>query len=195
MKITKFEKRFVNRKKKADGNIKKVRQRLEHIEIEKINNVLELGCGVGFVSNFLSETYSMNIYGTDFDLDQIELARKIHPENNKLHFSVEDATNLNFKDSNFDLVLSQNVFHHIPNWELAVSQIYRVLRPQGYFIWFDLVFPKVVKKIFQPLVKNYGLYTFKEIKLVFDRIGFKELFYERLWHGPFGSCHMVLQKI
>ena len=195
MKMTKFEKRFVNRKKKADGNIKNVRQHLEHIEIERINNVLELGCGVGFVSNFLSETYNMNIYGTDFDPDQIELARKFHPENDKLHFSVEDATNLNFKDSNFDLVLSQNVFHHIPKWELAVSQIHRVLRPHGYFIWFDLIFPKVVKIIFQPLVKNYGLYTFKEIKFVFYRIGFKELFYERLLHGPFGSCHMVLQKI
>ena len=39
MKMTKFEKLFVNRKKKADGNIKKVRQSFEYIEIEKINNV------------------------------------------------------------------------------------------------------------------------------------------------------------
>ena len=195
MKMTKFEKRFVNRKKKADGNIKKVRQSLERLEIEKINNVLELGCGLGFVSTFFSETYNMNIYGTDFDPDQIESARKIHPENNKLHFSVEDATQLNFKDSNFDLVLSQNVFHHIPNWQLSVNQIYRVLRPHGYFIWSDLTFPKVIKKTFQPLVRNYGVYTFEEIKLAFDRIGFKELFCERLTHGPFGSYHMVLQKI
>jgi ubiquinone/menaquinone biosynthesis C-methylase UbiE len=195
MKMTKFEKLFVNRKKKADGNIKKVWQSFEYIELEKINKILELGCGIGFVSIFLSETYNMNVYGTDFDPAQIELARKIHPENNKLHFSVEDAKHLNFKDSEFDLVLSQNVFHHIPDWEFAVSQIYRVLRPHGYFIWIDLTFPNVIKKIFQPLVKNYGLYTYNDIKSSFKSIGFKELFYERLVHGPFGSYHMVLQKI
>lgn len=195
MKMTKFEKRLVNRKKKAGGNIQKVRQSFEHLETKKINNVLELGCGLGFVSSFLSETYNMNIYGTDFDPDQIESARKIHPENNKLHFSVEDATRLSFKDSSFDLVLSQNVFHHIPDWQLSVHQIYRVIRPLGYFIWFDLVFPKVSKQIFQPLVKNYGLYTFRDIKSAFDMIGFKQLFHERFAHGLFFSHHMVLQKI
>ena len=194
MKMTKIEKRFVNCEKKAEGNIKKVRQCFNHLEIGKINDLLELGCGIGFVSIFLSKTYHMDIYGTDFDPDQIELARKIHPGNNRLHFSVEDATHLNFKDSNFDLVLSQDVFHHIPNWESAVNQIYRVLRPHGYFIWFDLIFPKVIKKIFQPWVKNYGLYTLKEIKSTFDKVGFKELSYERLSQGPFGSHHMVLQK-
>lgn len=137
----------------------------------------------------------MNIYGTDIDPDQIEVARKIHPENNKLYFRVEDATNLNYKDSNFDLVISQNVFHHIPKWKSAVSQVNRVLRPYGYFIWCDLVFPRVVKKIFKPLVKNYGLYTIEDIKLAFDVCGFKEIYYERKAHGPFNSHLLVAQKI
>ncbi|MBN2399665.1 MAG: class I SAM-dependent methyltransferase [Candidatus Aminicenantes bacterium] len=195
MKMTEFEKRFVNRREKAEGNIKKVRQCFEYIDIGKVNNVLELGCGFGFVSAFLSENYPLNVHGTDFDPEQIASARHVHPESNQLHFSVADATRLTFKDLDFDLVLSQNVFHHIPNWPLSVKQIYRVLRPQGYFIWIDLVFSKFIKKIFQPVTKNYGLYTSAEIQSAFAMVGFKELFSEGVAAGPFRSQQMVLQKM
>ena len=192
--MIRFEKRLVNRKKKAEGNIKKIQHCLKNIEIKKINNALELGCGAGFVSSFLSETYSMNTVGIDIDPEQINLAKKIHTENNKLHFSVGDATKLGFKDSHFDMVVSHNVFHHIPDWEMAVHQIARVLRSPGYFIWLDIVFTKVIKKIFQPVVKNYGLYTFGEVKSAFDKNGFTELFHERLVHVIFKSHHMMLKK-
>ena len=42
MKMTKIEKQFVNRKKQAEGNIKKIQKAFEQIEIAKINTVLEL---------------------------------------------------------------------------------------------------------------------------------------------------------
>ena len=191
--MTRIEKHFVNRKKKAEGNIKKVQSALQQIEIEKINNVLELGCGTGFVSEFLADSYDFNVYGTDFDTEQIQIARKLQPKSEHLHFQVEDAAKLSFKDSSIDLVLSQNVFHHIPNWEDAIREIVRVLRSGGYFIWLDLTFPEVIKKIFQSVVKNYGLYTVNDIKTSFEINGFKKLSYERIAHGPFSQHHFILQ--
>lgn len=74
----------------------------------------------------------MNVVGTDFDPAQINIARSNHPENDRLRFKIEDASNLSFKDDSFDLVLSQNVFHHVPSWEKAVHEVSRVLRPEGY---------------------------------------------------------------
>ena len=56
--MTKIEKQFVNRKKKAKGNIKKIQYAFQQIEIEKINTVLELGCGIGFVSSYLAGSYN-----------------------------------------------------------------------------------------------------------------------------------------
>jgi ubiquinone/menaquinone biosynthesis C-methylase UbiE len=193
MKMTKIEKQFVNRKKQAEGNIKKIQYAFQQIEIEKIYTILELGCGIGFVATYLADSYNFVVYGTDYDVDQIQIARKLQPKMEHLHFQVEDAAKLSFEDSSIDLVLSQNVFHHIPNWEEAIQEIARVLRSGGYFIWLDLTFPEIVKKIFRSIVKNYGLYTINDIKTSFDESGFKTLFQERLSHGPLSQYHFVLQ--
>ncbi|HUV92401.1 MAG TPA: class I SAM-dependent methyltransferase [Anaerolineales bacterium] len=194
MAMTGFEKQFVNRRQKAERNITNVSTRLEQLDISNINDVLEIGSGVGFVSAWLVETYGVNVYGTDFDPDQVITAQELHPESEHLHFGVEDASDLSFTDSSFDLVLSQNVFHHIPDWKRAVREVRRVLRPEGYFIWYDLVFPKFVQGLFQPFVSNYGLYTFDDIQSEFVNNGFIELFHERVAHGPFTHHHYVLQK-
>jgi ubiquinone/menaquinone biosynthesis C-methylase UbiE len=194
MKMTRLEKRFVNRKQKAERNIEKVRQRLQQLDTQTIRDALELGCGIGAVSAFLVDTYKMNVCGTDFDPEQIEIARRMQPESDHLHFSVEDAAHLTFEDASFDLVLSQNVFHHVPDWEAAVREVARVLRPGGYFIWLDLAAPRLVKNVLQPLVKNYGLYTIAEVKAALAQSGLERRFYEQTAHGPLVHHHMVLQK-
>jgi ubiquinone/menaquinone biosynthesis C-methylase UbiE len=193
MKMTRIEKQFVNRKKQAEGNIKKIQTAFQQIELEKINTVLELGCGIGFVATYLADSYNVVVYGTDYDVDQILLARKLQPEMEHLHFQVEDAAKLSFEDSSIDLVLAQNVFHHIPDWDDAIHEIARVLRSGGYLIWLDLIFPEIVKRIFRSSVKNYGIYTINDIKTAFKNSGFKTLFQERLAHGPLSQRHFVLQ--
>jgi ubiquinone/menaquinone biosynthesis C-methylase UbiE len=136
----------------------------------------------------------MHVQATDFDPAQIELARKTRPEGERLRFRVEDATCLSFPDSSFDLVISQDVFHHIPDWGAAVREVARVLRPRGYFVWFDMAFHRIVKKVFLPITKNYGLYTFDEIESAFEANGFHPRSHRRLRHGPFTYHHMVLGK-
>ncbi len=194
MKMTRLEKRFVNRKQKAERNIEKVRQRLQPLDTQAIHDALELGCGIGAVSAFVADTYAMNVCGTDFDPEQIEIARRMQPESDHLHFSVEDAAHLTFEDASFDLVLSQNVFHHVPDWEAAVREVARVLRPGGYFIWLDLATPRLVKDILQPLMKNHGLYTIDEVNSALAENGLERRFYEQTAHGPLVHHHMVWQK-
>jgi ubiquinone/menaquinone biosynthesis C-methylase UbiE len=193
MKMTRIEKRFVNRKKQSEGNIKKLQTALKQIDTEKIETVLELGCGIGFISSYLADSYDFNVYGTDLDIEQIQIARKLQPKLENLYFQVEDTTKLSFEDSSIDLILSQNVFHHVPMWEDAIKEIVRVLRSGGYFIWLDLTFPRIIKNIFQPFVKNYGLYTINDIQSAFEMYGFKKLSHEHLSHGPLSLHHFVLQ--
>ena len=131
MEMTRLEKWFVNRSKKAERNIVRVRQRLRELPSEAIQDVLELGCGIGTVAAYLAATYGMNVYGTDYDAEQIQIARNMQPQNEHLHYSVEDAANLSFQDAGFDLVVSQHVFHHIPDWKTATKEVARVLRPGG----------------------------------------------------------------
>ena len=194
MKMTRLEKVFVNRKGKSEGNIKKLESDFKFLDLAKIRTVLELGCGIGFVSAYVAEMYRFTVFGTDYDPEQIKIARQIQPELKHLNFLVEDAAQLSFEDSKFDLVISQNVFHHIPEWEKAVREISRVLRSGGYLIWLDLTFPKIIKALFFPIVKNYGLYTCLEIKAAFTANALLQIVHEHPAHGPFRQDHFVFQR-
>ncbi len=104
MRLTRLEKMLVNRRQEAERNIGRVRRDLEQIDVD---DVLEIGCGIGAISAFLADSYGMNVQGTDLDLEQIELARTTQPTSDRLRFAVENATHLTFENASFDLVLSQ----------------------------------------------------------------------------------------
>jgi hypothetical protein len=44
----------------------------------------------------------------------------------------EDLTTLSFADNKFDLVVTLDVFEHVPDYRKALAEIYRVLRPDGW---------------------------------------------------------------
>jgi SAM-dependent methyltransferase len=194
MAMTGFEKRFVNRPKKGERNARIVRRHLQNLDADRIHDALELGCGIGSVAAFLAREYGMQVVGTDFDPEQIEAARNFNPENELLRYQVEDAAALSFPDESFDLVVSQNVFHHVHGWERAIREVARVLRHGAYFIWVDFSYPAFMKRIFQPLVKNYGLYTWREIQEAFGSSGLEPLNIARTRHAIFRYHNVLLQK-
>ena len=92
-------------------------------------NILELACGSGQLSLRLS-THVQLWEATDFSENMIREARK-RSFSGRLHFSVQDATNLPYVDSSFDAVVIANALHIMPNPERALSEIRRVLKPGG----------------------------------------------------------------
>jgi ubiquinone/menaquinone biosynthesis C-methylase UbiE len=50
-----------------------------------------------------------------------------------------DATAMPFAGDSFDSVVSCLMLHHIVDWERAVGEVARVLRPGGTFLGYDLV--------------------------------------------------------
>jgi len=49
-----------------------------------------------------------------------------------------DATAMPFPDGSFDSVVSCLMLHHIVEWERALAEVARVLRPGGTFVGYDL---------------------------------------------------------
>ena len=95
-------------------------------------NILELACGSGQLSLRLS-THVQLWEATDFSENMIREAKK-KSCSGRLHFSVQDATNLPYADSSFDAVVIANALHIMPNPERALSEIRRVLKPGG--LWY-----------------------------------------------------------
>lgn len=163
MKMGDLEKRLVNSKRHAQANVKVIERLFPYLDLKGINNVLEIGCGIGMLSDYLSRSYDMKVVGIDVDAEQIEIAIKFLTDNNKLSFAVESATDLPFDNSAFDMVLSFKVLHHISKWETVLNEVNRVLKPKGVFVFSDFCYTPFLKRILSPFVKNYGLYTLDDL--------------------------------
>src|SRR5205807_1035574 len=93
--------------------------------------VLEIGCGLGTDGVQFAQA-GADYTGVDLTEAAIDLARK-NFEQRFLpgEFKVVDAESLDFADESFDLVYSHGVLHHTPDIARAVSEIHRVLKPEG----------------------------------------------------------------
>ena len=94
--------------------------------------VLELACGTGLLSVRLAGSVKM-LEATDFSEEMIRHAKEKN-RSSRLHFSVQDATDLPYADETFDAVVISNALHIMPWPEKALSEIKRVLKPDGILI-------------------------------------------------------------
>ncbi len=111
------------------------------IEIQG-TSVLDIGCGLGGPCRMLAEEYDCNTTGIDLSNEYIRTANelsKLVKLDDKTTFIQGDATQLPFEDQSFDVVWTQHVQMNIPNKKKFYSEIHRVLKPSGYFIYYDIL--------------------------------------------------------
>ncbi len=155
MKMGRIEKYLVNSRWNKKKVLDLARELLSYAELNGKKDFLEVGCGNGVVSRYLATSYQSDVTGIDIDPEQIALAAKDIGDISNLSFLEADATSLPFEAGSFDVVLSFGVMHHIDNWLAALGEIERVLRPGGYFIYADIIYPGWVAR----LDRLFGLVT------------------------------------
>lgn len=106
--------------------------------LNKDMKVLELACGSGQLTFCLAKQVK-EWYATDFSPSMLGEAKKQSTQKNII-FSVQDATRLPYEEHSFDAVLIANALHIMPQPDLALEEIFRVLKPGGLlfaptFIW------------------------------------------------------------
>ena len=111
-----------------------------HVEIDNqlreldmhFNRVLDVGCGAGQGLNFIKRDLNIGeAYGIDISSDALGKVDELSIKGICLDL---DNDYFPFKDEFFDLVLSIEVIEHLYNPDLYLSEIYRVLKPNGIFI-------------------------------------------------------------
>lgn len=146
---------------------------LEGMALPAKGSALEVGCGAGFSSAHLAGRYGMRTIGTDAESDRIETAGRKNGSAGHLSFLVADATALPFEDSYFDLALSQNVFHHIPEWKAAAREVARVVRPGGLFLFSDIREPGKLMRLLSRLEKDHGFHATDDLVEAMAGLGFE----------------------
>jgi ubiquinone/menaquinone biosynthesis C-methylase UbiE len=101
---------------------------------------LEIGSGSGaMAAQLLHEFPDLRIIATDYDPELVAVsAQSLEPFGQRATVNRADAAALPFADDRFDVVLSFAMFHHVPDWERAVGEAMRVLRPGGTLVGYDL---------------------------------------------------------
>ena len=100
---------------------------LELLEAAPGERILDLGCGDGALTEKLVQT-GCRVTAVDASAEQVDAARA-----RGLDAYVADAARLDF-DNEFDAVFSNAALHWVTSPDLAITGIYRALKPGGRFV-------------------------------------------------------------
>ncbi len=129
----------------------------------KNTNVLELACGTGQLTSRLCGKV-MLWEATDFSAKMVSVTNKRFKDTSNVNCKVEDATNLTYDNSVFDVVLIANALHIMPDPDKALKEIHRVLKPNGFLIAPTFVYDGYVNKFKVSMLEKAGFKTFHKWK-------------------------------
>src|SRR5215471_15890 len=120
--------------------------------------VLEVGCGRGVGVKIILERFgAATVQAFDLDPNMIECARQrlaaYGPA--RVQLSVGDVTSIKADDATFDAVFDFGAIHLEPNWQTALAQVRRVLKPGGRF-FFEWVTSGVMRATYPLITEAFG---------------------------------------
>jgi phosphoethanolamine N-methyltransferase len=124
----------------SPGGVEEVDRYLDGISLAG-QSVLDIGCGLGGVDiHLLRRHAAARVTGIDVDAALIDrchqLARKYQLEARAQFLCVEPGP-LPFDDASFDIVTSKDSIIHIADKEALAADVFRILRPGGWFVASD----------------------------------------------------------
>ncbi|MGD0664767.1 MAG: bifunctional 2-polyprenyl-6-hydroxyphenol methylase/3-demethylubiquinol 3-O-methyltransferase UbiG [Rhabdochlamydiaceae bacterium] len=95
------------------------------------SNVIDLGCGAGFLTSALSRA-GHHATGIDLSKGSLETAKKHDAASTYIE---ADATNVPLPSHTFDAVCAMDLLEHVPDPQKVVQEAARLLKPGGLFFF------------------------------------------------------------
>jgi len=106
---------------------------LEAVPTGALGATAELCCGGSEAIQLLGHRMTVGV-GVDVSARMLEAAQLKHP-GERFGFLQGDATMLPLRDGCIDTVVMLGGIHHVPDRDALFSEISRILKPEGVFIW------------------------------------------------------------
>jgi ubiquinone/menaquinone biosynthesis C-methylase UbiE len=124
-------------------------------------NICEIGCGRGGGLEYITRLFSpASAIGIDLDKTAVAFSNRYHAVKG-LSFLQGDAQKIIFDNSSFDVVINLESSHRYPDMNLFLKEVYRILRPDGYFLFADFRYDFEIP-ILQEQLQSSGLTIMKE---------------------------------
>ena len=133
--------------------------------------ILDVATGTGDLAILLSQIETDKIVGLDISAGMLEIGKqKIAARNlsNRIEMVLGDGEKIPFDDNTFDAITVAFGIRNFENLEAGLSEILRVLKPEGQFVILETSVPEKF-----PFKQGYNLYT-KNIMPLIGRLFSKD---------------------
>ena len=134
------------------------------------NSILDIATGTGDLAINLVKTKAEKIVGLDISEGMLNVGRKKITKKNldqTITMMVGDSENLPFEDDTFDAITVAFGIRNFENLEKGLSEILRVLKPNGIFVILETSVP--VKTPYKQGYKFYTKYVLPKIGKLFSK--------------------------
>jgi SAM-dependent methyltransferase len=134
------------------------------------DNILEIGCGNGFILNFLFELGYKNVFGIEPSNNAVKKANKNIVENIKVDIFKKNL----FKKDYFKFIFSFQTFDHISDPNGFLEECYKILKKGGYMLSFNHDVNSFINRLLgvkSPIIdiEHTFLYSPSTIKKIFEK--------------------------
>ncbi|MHA2399490.1 MAG: class I SAM-dependent methyltransferase [Promethearchaeota archaeon] len=105
---------------------------LEVLQLTPEDTVIDLGCGIGKITDYIFEVTQCTIIGIDIASEAIKLAQeRTVDKKDKLMFQVDDMDDLSISPSSADCFISVDSLYFAEDLENTIKQMKTILKPKG----------------------------------------------------------------
>ena len=171
---------------------------LKLVAEKKPATILDIATGTGDLAILMTATNAEKIIGLDISAGMLEVGKKKITEkklDNKIEMVLGDSENIPFEDNYFDAITVAFGVRNFENLEVGLSEILRVLKPDGRFVILETSVPTQF-----PFKQGYHLYTKNILPLIGklfskDKVAYSYLS-ESASHFPYGEAlNNILRKV
>lgn len=116
------------------------KEHIDRLAVEQVPHgafVLDIGCATGFMGQYLRMKKNCTVFGIDVREEEIKIAKK--SLNKAFVADIEKESSVweilkETKNKKFDVILATSVIEHLKEYNIALSYMKRLLKPNGIIV-------------------------------------------------------------